>query len=57
MADQVGRRRSTRPGRTRGRVLGALLAAGLLSGCSALEYTYVTNSAEHTHLKVPGSWR
>lgn len=44
----------------RGRALGGwglVLAAVLLAGCGAPEYTYVTNSADHTYLKVPRSWQ
>ena len=33
----------------------AVLAA--LAGCGAPEYTYVTNSAERTYVKLPTSWR
>lgn len=35
-------------------VLGAV---AVLSGCGAPEYTYVTNSADHTYLKIPHSWQ
>lgn len=34
-----------------------LAAAVLLAGCGAPEYTYVTNSAERTYLRVPHSWQ
>ena len=33
----------------------AVLAA--LAGCGAPEYTYVTNSADRTYVKLPTSWR
>ena len=37
---------------------GLLLGALLLAGCGATpEFTYVTNSAAHTYLKVPRSWQ
>ena len=29
----------------------------LLSGCGAPQYTYVTNSADRTYVKLPTSWR
>ena len=29
----------------------------VLAGCGAPEYTYVTNSADRTYLKIPQSWR
>ena len=29
----------------------------LVSGCGAPEYTYVTNSAEKTYVKLPTTWR
>ncbi|NMI00791.1 hypothetical protein [Pseudonocardia acidicola] len=28
-----------------------------LAGCGALGFTYVTNSADHTYMKIPNSWR
>ena len=34
----------------------ALVALVLVAGCGAARYTYVTNSADHTYLKVPASW-
>ncbi len=34
-----------------------MIATVLLAGCAAPSYTYVTNSAEHTYLKVPTSWQ
>jgi hypothetical protein len=33
------------------------IAAVLLAGCGAPAYTYVTNAAEHTYLKVPSAWQ
>lgn len=39
-------------------VLLALVAlVALLAGCGAPEYTYVTNSADRTYVKLPSSWR
>jgi hypothetical protein len=29
----------------------------MLAGCAGPQYTYVTNSTDHTYLKVPNSWR
>ena len=34
-----------------------MIVTVLLAGCGAPEYTYVTNSAERTYLKVPNSWK
>ena len=42
--------------RRRARWAGALLALAALAGCGAPEYTYVTNSADHTYLRIPYSW-
>lgn len=36
--------------------LGAGLAALLLAGCAGPSWTYVTNSADKTYLKVPTTW-
>jgi hypothetical protein len=33
-----------------------VLAAAVLAGCGAPEYSYVANSADHTYLRVPASW-
>ena len=39
-------------------VLGLVLTAAMvLSACTAPAYTYVTNSTDHTYLKIPNSWR
>lgn len=38
-------------------VTGMVAVIALLAGCGAPEFTYVTNSAEHTYLKVPNSWQ
>ena len=35
----------------------ALAVLALLSGCGAPQYTYVTNSADRTYVKLPTSWR
>lgn len=34
----------------------AVVAAVVLGGCGAPEYTYVTNSEDRTYLRVPASW-
>ncbi len=34
-----------------------LVALTLLAGCGAPEYTYVTNSADRTYLRIPHSWQ
>lgn len=34
-----------------------VVAVIALSACGAPEYTYVTNSADHTYLKIPHSWQ
>lgn len=51
---------AVRAARERGRRVaarGALcLSVLLLAGCGAPEYTYVTNSADRTYLKIPNSW-
>jgi len=44
-------------GRACAYVGGLVVAAFLLAGCGAPEYTYVTNSADHTYLKIPHSWQ
>ncbi len=36
---------------------GVLTAFVLMAGCAGPAYTYVTNSADHTYLKVPNTWR
>jgi hypothetical protein len=38
-------------------VVGVVLLVGLLAGCGAPSWTYVTNSADRTYLKVPTSWK
>jgi hypothetical protein len=35
----------------------AVATVWLVSGCGAPEYTYVTNSAEKTYVKLPSTWR
>ncbi|MEN3534021.1 hypothetical protein AAH991_02810 [Microbispora sp. ZYX-F-249] len=40
-----------------GMVVGAALAASLLSGCAGPEYTYVRDDSGGTYFKVPASWR
>lgn len=44
---------------SRGRAigLGMILLAFLITGCAAPQFTYVTNSSQHTYFKVPGGWR
>ncbi|MFC4946822.1 hypothetical protein [Pseudonocardia sp. GCM10023141] len=34
-----------------------IIAAASLAGCGAPSYNYVTNSADHTYLKIPNSWQ
>jgi len=51
----VGRNPLGRPSALVLVALGAVVA--LLAGCGAPEYTYVTNSAERTYVKVPSTWR
>ena len=43
---------------SRGRAirLGMMLLALLVTGCAAPQFTYVTNSSQHTYFKVPGGW-
>ena len=36
---------------------GVLAVVVLLAGCAGPQYTYVTNSTDHTYLKVPVTWR
>jgi hypothetical protein len=36
---------------------GALAVFAVLAACAGPQYTYVTNSTDHTYLKVPNSWR
>ncbi len=44
--------------RRRASIWGAVLAVvALLSACAGPQYTYVTNSTDHTYLKVPVTWR
>ncbi|WP_182905708.1 hypothetical protein [Microbispora sp. H13382] len=40
-----------------GTVVGAAMAASLLSGCAGPEYTYVRDDSGGTYFKVPASWR
>lgn len=40
-----------------GAVVGAAVAAFLLSGCAGPEYTYVRDDSGGTYFKVPASWR
>jgi hypothetical protein len=51
----VGRSPLGRPSALLLAALGVVVA--LLAGCGAPEYTYVTNSAERTYVKVPATWR
>ncbi len=44
---------------SRGRIVGlwmALLALAV-AGCAAPQFTYVTNSSQHTYFKVPSGWQ
>jgi hypothetical protein len=44
--------------RRRVAIWGAVLSTlVMLAACAGPEYTYVTNSADHTYLKVPNTWR
>jgi hypothetical protein len=36
---------------------GLLGVLAMLAGCAGPAYTYVTNSTDHTYLKVPNTWR
>ena len=36
--------------------LGMMLLALLVTGCAAPQFTYVTNSSQHTYFKVPNDW-
>ncbi|WP_285781250.1 hypothetical protein [Microbispora sp. NBRC 16548] len=40
-----------------GTVVGAAVAASVLSGCAGAEYTYVRDDSGGTYFKVPASWR
>ncbi|MEU6411224.1 hypothetical protein [Microbispora sp. NPDC046933] len=40
-----------------GTVVGAAVAASVLSGCAGPDYTYVRDDAGGTYFKVPASWR
>jgi hypothetical protein len=53
MAGRTGRRRG------RGRALVCFLSVSLavLPACGGPEYTYVSNSADRTYLKIPNSWQ
>ena len=53
MAVRAGRGRR----RTAAVVCFLTAAAALLCACGGPEFTYVTNSADRTYLKVPTSWR
>ncbi len=43
----------------RGRIVGLwmVLLALAVAGCAAPQFTYVTNSSQHTYFKVPSGWR
>ena len=43
-------------GRGRSVGLGMMLLALVVTGCAAPQFTYVTNSGEHTYFKVPDGW-
>ena len=38
-------------------LLSVTAVLGVLAGCGAPQYTYVTNSADRTYVKLPTSWR
>ena len=44
---------------SRGRIVGLWMAllALTVAGCAAPQFTYVTNSSQHTYFKVPSGWR
>jgi hypothetical protein len=43
----------------RGRIIGlwVVLLGLAVAGCAAPQFTYVTNSSQHTYFKVPSGWR
>lgn len=43
----------------RGRIVGlwVVLLGLAVAGCAAPQFTYVTNSSQHTYFKVPSGWR
>lgn len=44
---------------SRGRIVGlwVVLLGLAVAGCAAPQFTYVTNSSQHTYFKVPSGWR
>ena len=38
-------------------LLSVTAVLGVLAGCGAPQYTYVTNSADRTYVKLPATWR
>ena len=40
-----------------GVVLSLAVVVALVTGCGAPQYTYVTNSADRTYVKLPAAWR
>jgi len=44
---------------SRGRIVGLwmVLLSLTVAGCAAPQFTYVTNSSQHTYFKVPSGWR
>ena len=44
---------------SRGRIIGlwVVLLSLTVAGCAAPQFTYVTNSSQHTYFKVPSGWR
>jgi hypothetical protein len=44
---------------SRGRIVGLwmVLLSLAVAGCAAPQFTYVTNSSQHTYFKVPSGWR
>jgi hypothetical protein len=44
---------------SRGRIVGLwmVLLALTVAGCAAPQFTYVTNSSQHTYFKVPSGWQ
>ena len=57
MPSRAGRRSRGRPGVRALLLLCVAAAVATLAGCGAPQYTYVTNSADRTYVKLPTTWR
>lgn len=57
MAGRAGRRARRGPALLAPVLLATGMVVALLAGCGAPSWTYVTNSADRTYLKVPTSWK